>query len=109
MHPDEPALEIATETEMLRVEVVYALPQRQWLLSLELTPGASVRDAIVASNILALVPGLNPDPEAWAEDVGIFSEAVSLDTRLRDGDRVELYRPLQIDPKESRRRRALND
>lgn len=79
----------------LRVEVVTALPGRADRVALELEEGATVRAALAAAG----------RPEAPA--VGIHGRRVTLDTPLRDGDRVELYRPLGADPKEARRRRAL--
>jgi len=87
--------------EPIRVEVAYAEPERQLLLRVELACGASVADAIAAS-------GIERDAgiDASAMTVGIWSKPVQPSTVLRDGDRIELYRPLKADPKESRRRRA---
>jgi putative ubiquitin-RnfH superfamily antitoxin RatB of RatAB toxin-antitoxin module len=79
----------------LRVEVVRALPGRADRVALELEEGATVRAALAAAG----------RPEALA--VGIHGRRATLDTPLRDGDRVEIYRPLVADPKEARRRRAL--
>ena len=62
----------------------------------------TVRAAIEASGVLNDFP----DIELTRNRVGIFSKLAQLDTPLRDGDRVEIYRPLQVDPKEARRRRA---
>jgi uncharacterized protein len=86
----------------LDVSVIYALPERDWHLPLRMPRGSTVGEAIVRSGIAALVPGLDPDTLA----VGIFSRPCSHDTVLRDGDRVELYRPLLCDPKQVRRQRA---
>ncbi len=85
----------------IAVEVAYAEPQRQFLRRVELPDGATVADAILASGIEREFA-----VEVAALAVGIWSRPVARETRLRDGDRVELYRPLQVDPKESRRRRA---
>jgi putative ubiquitin-RnfH superfamily antitoxin RatB of RatAB toxin-antitoxin module len=85
----------------IAVEVAYAEPQRQFLRRVELQDGATVADAILASGIQR---EFAVDVSALA--VGIWSRPVDRERRLRDGDRVELYRPLQVDPKESRRRRA---
>ena len=79
----------------LRVEVITALPGRADRVALELEEGATVRAALAAAD----------RPGALA--VGIHGRRVTLDTPLRDGDRVEIYRPLGVDPKEARRRRAL--
>ena len=86
--------------ETIRVEVAYADPQRQFLRTVEVVAGSSAADAIAASGILAQLPGFVP------AGIGIFGQRVEPDTRLRDGDRVELYRPLRIDPKQARRNRV---
>ncbi len=88
--------------ERLSVEVVYALPDQVFLRRVNLPNGATVHDAIAASAVCEAFPELIEVPLR----AGIYSKAVSLDWSLRDGDRVELYRPLQLDPMESRRRRA---
>lgn len=90
---------------LITVEVAYATPQRQVLKSLQLATGSTVRSAIKSSAILDDFPGLEVDPKR----VGIFGRKVSLDHVLREGDRVEIYRPLIADPKEARRRRAQKD
>lgn len=89
--------------EKIRVEVAYADPQRQILRGLEIAAGASVADAVSASRILDELPGFVP------VGFGICGRIVAPDSPLRDGDRVELYRPLKIDPKQARRRRASRD
>lgn len=86
----------------IRVEVVYATADRQVLLSVLLPAGSSVAEAIEASGIRSHFPGLTIDPGA----VGIFSRKVPMSHVLRAGDRVEIYRPLKVDPKEVRRQRA---
>jgi putative ubiquitin-RnfH superfamily antitoxin RatB of RatAB toxin-antitoxin module len=86
--------------ERIRISVVYADPQRQLVREIELAVGATVNDAIRASGILEELPGFTP------AGVGVFGSKVAADAALRDGDRVELYRPLLVDPKEARRRRA---
>jgi putative ubiquitin-RnfH superfamily antitoxin RatB of RatAB toxin-antitoxin module len=80
----------------MQVEVVYASPASQQVVKVQLKPGATVRDAVVASGFYIKNYKL-----------GIFGRTVPLDTKVADGDRVEIYRPLLIDPKEARRRRAL--
>ena len=79
----------------LRVEVMRAQPEHLTSIVLPLEPGSTVRAALLAA-------GLPRD-----QPVGIYGRRVTLDHRLADGDRVELYRPLRADPKEARRRRAL--
>ena len=87
--------------ECIHVEVAYAEPDRQFLRRVELRGQATVAAAIAAS---AIERELGIDASALA--VGIWSKAVSRDAHVRDGDRIELYRPLMVDPKETRRRRA---
>ena len=88
--------------EAIDVEVAYATPERQLLLSLKVLPGCTVAEAIDRSGVRDEFPGLVVDPSA----VGIFSKKVPLNHELRAGDRVEIYRPLIADPKEARRQRA---
>jgi hypothetical protein len=85
----------------IRVEVVYALPERSFVHALTLPVGSCVRDALQQS-------GINAAAGIIAErlPVGIFSEPATLDTPLNDGDRVELYRPLINDPMLARRGRV---
>lgn len=86
----------------MHVEVAYARPDRQRLVTVDLAAGATARDAVHASGLA------NEFPEIDVERVplGVFGRACAGDTVLRAGDRVEIYRPLQVDPKEARRRRA---
>lgn len=86
----------------LTVEVVYALPHEQLLLRVQLADGATVEDAIRASGVL----DAHPEMDLAKSKVGIFSKLVKLDEKVRDRDRVEIYRPLIADPKEVRRKRA---
>ncbi|MBU6198024.1 MAG: RnfH family protein [Xanthomonadaceae bacterium] len=86
--------------ETIRVEVAYADPQRQILRAVDIAAGATVADAIAASGVLNELPGFAP------AGFGIFGRRVKAETLLGDGDRVELYRPLQLDPKSARRKRA---
>jgi putative ubiquitin-RnfH superfamily antitoxin RatB of RatAB toxin-antitoxin module len=86
----------------LRAEVCYAGPEGQFVLPVELPEGATLADAIAASGLAARVPGLLIDDR----HVGVFSKTRSLDTVLQAGDRVEVYRPLRVDPRAARRERA---
>lgn len=86
----------------ISVEVACGTPQKQAVLRVELPAGSTVAEAIERSGIRAQFPGLVVDPAA----VGIFSRKVSMEQVLREGDRVEIYRPLLADPKEVRRQRA---
>jgi putative ubiquitin-RnfH superfamily antitoxin RatB of RatAB toxin-antitoxin module len=92
-----------TSLGSIRVEVVLAMEDRQELVSLEVTAGSTIADAIAQSGVPEMFEGFELDPSK----VGIFSHKASLDQVLRDGDRVEIYRPLIADPKEVRRQRAL--
>lgn len=86
----------------ITIEVVYALPDKQYLRTVTLEEGATVEEAIKASGLLSL----RKDIDLKSNKVGVFSRPVKLDDTLQDGDRVEIYRPLIADPKEMRRQRA---
>ena len=92
----------AAGTNPIRIEVAYATPERQVLMELDVPAGCTVAEAIELSGIRQEFPGMVVDPDA----VGIFSRKVAFDHCLAEGDRVEIYRPLIADPKESRRKRA---
>ena len=85
-----------------RVEVVYALPQRQTLIALTVDEGTTVAQAIRRSGLLEQHPDLDPK----TAQVGVWGRAVELDHRLRDRDRVEIHRPITADAKEARRDRV---
>lgn len=87
---------------MISVEVVYASEDDQRLLSVRLPDCATVQAAIDASGILTIFPELRHQKLS----VGIFSRPVPLGHVLQANDRVEIYRPLKIDPKEARRLRS---
>ncbi|WP_460457649.1 RnfH family protein [Arenimonas alkanexedens] len=84
----------------MRVEVVYALPDRCWRVELMLPAGARVADALAA--VAVQVPGWTRDDSMLA----IYGRTATPNSRLHDGDRVELLRPLLADPKQARRERA---
>lgn len=86
----------------IRVEVVFALPRHQQVQQVTLPEGARVADALRAAQLTAADGALPGDPV----DVGIWGRRVRPEEIVRDGDRVEIYRPLTADPKEARRRRA---
>jgi hypothetical protein len=86
----------------IRVEVVYALPARQRLLTIRVPAGTSVAEAVRHSGILNEFPEI----DLARVSVGIFSRRVSLEHVLRADDRIEIYRPLLADPKSARRARA---
>ncbi|GHC34631.1 RnfH family protein [Aidingimonas halophila] len=91
----------------LSVEVAFALPERQKIVSLEVSPGTTARQAVVQADMPRHFPDL-PESTFLKADLGIFGQALRDPEShvLRDGDRVEIYRPLLIDPKEARARRA---
>jgi hypothetical protein len=89
-------------SEEISVEVVYALPHNQEVLSLKVPSGATVSQAIEQSGILAEFP----DIDLANAKLGIFGKQTKPDVVLRDKDRIEIYRPLIADPKEVRKKRA---
>ncbi len=86
-----------------RVEVAYATPTRQEVTEVSVRPGATVEQVIRASGMLARFPEI----DLTRQRVGIFGETARLQDAVRNGDRVEIYRPLVADPKEARRVRAV--
>lgn len=86
----------------IRVEVAYALPEKQFLRQVCLPEGSTVEQAIIASGLLIL----RTDIDLNKNKVGIYSRSVKLNDEVHEGDRVEIYRPLLVDPKELRRQRA---
>ena len=91
-----------TEEKTIPVEVAYAKPEQQMIIPLQVKPGTTLLDAIQLSGILEYFPEIDLDSSKF----GIFSKISKADTVLREKDRVEIYRPLIADPKESRRKRA---
>ena len=86
----------------IRVSVVVALPQHQEVIELDLPAGSTVAEALEQSRVAERFAEL----ASPALKVGIWSRPCSRDTPLRDGDRVEIYRPLAADAKQMRRARA---
>lgn len=87
----------------ISVEVAYALPDQQKILSVEVEEGATAFEAAQASGITRVFPGLDLEQA----DMGVFGKTIKpRDYKLRAGDRVEVYRPLIADPKEVRKKRA---
>ena len=89
----------------LDVQVIYAMPEDACIIPVQIKRGSTVRSAIEKSRILERIPEINLD----INKLGIFSKIVDPDTVLSDGDRIEIYRPLKVDPKEARRSRASNN
>lgn len=96
-------------TATIVVEVAYALPERQKIIALNVAPGTTALEAVRRSGIAVHFPDIDVD----SADMGIFSKAldgkalpVPAEYVLEEHDRVEIYRPLQIDPKAARLARA---
>jgi putative ubiquitin-RnfH superfamily antitoxin RatB of RatAB toxin-antitoxin module len=86
----------------LEVHVSYATAQHEFIRPMRVAPGTTVGQAIEASGVLASFPDIN----LVTQPVGIYGKKKTLDTVLRERDRIEIYRPLVADPKDSRRKRA---
>lgn len=89
---------------MLEIEIAYGLPDRQYLRAMQVPEGTTARQAVLQSSLDQEIPNL----DLAAAPLGIFGKRVKDDTVLRARDRIEIYRPLLIDPKEARRRRVQN-
>lgn len=89
---------------MPHVEVAYARPDRQEIVPVTVPQGTTALEAVKLSGIVGIFPEIDPD----GIDMGIFGKVIKDPAAhpLREGDRVELYRPLQIDPKQARLNRA---
>jgi hypothetical protein len=88
--------------EMLGISVCYASDKVEWLRPMQVEAGTTLGEAIERSGVLEAFPDIN----LTTQPVGIYARKKTLDTRLRERDRIEIYRPLVADPKESRRKRA---
>jgi len=86
----------------INIEIVYASEKSQQIVQLEIVSGTSIAQAIKDSGLLKTCPEINISDC----HVGIFSKKASVDTVLQDQDRVEIYRPLKISPKDARKLRA---
>ncbi len=87
---------------LLNTEVAYALPGKQSIIEVAIAEGSTVQEVIEASKITEQYPEI----DLSTAKVGIWSKVVKLNETVRDGDRVEIYRPLIADPKEVRKKRA---
>ena len=86
---------------MVKIEIVYAAADKSIVqLFCDIPQDFTVQQALEQSGLW------RTHPETQALAVGIFSKLVSMETRLREGDRIEIYRPLLMDPKEARKRRV---
>ncbi|HKK06626.1 MAG TPA: RnfH family protein [Gammaproteobacteria bacterium] len=86
----------------MNVEVVYARPDKQEVIALELGDGATVQQAIEASRILERCPEIDLE----TQKMGVFGRVATPETELNEGDRVEIYRPITADPKAAVKRPA---
>lgn len=93
---------MSIESDMIHVEVVYALPHEQRVLTLVVNKDMTVEEIIKTSGVLTMYPEI----DLSKNKVGVFSRNVKLNATVRDRDRIEIYRPLLADPKEIRRKRA---
>jgi len=87
----------------MKIEITYALPDRQELVTIDLPEGSTVMQAVEASGLLQKYPEIDP---GGVNKLGVFAKLAKADSVLRDRDRVEIYRPLIADPKEVRRQKA---
>lgn len=83
---------------MIRVEVAYASPAKQNVIAVEVSEVSTIADAILQSGILQEFLEINLSKAK----IGVFGKLVTLQTQIQDGDRIEIYRPLIIDPKQAR-------
>ena len=95
--------DVAAAAPELQVYLVYATPQSEYIRPMRVPPGTTIGQAIEGSGVLASFPEIN----LVTQPVGIYGKKKTLDTVLRERDRVEIYRALVADPKDSRRRRAV--
>lgn len=86
----------------MKIEVIYALPDHADRMILDLPEGTSAQDALAQSGLLQRHPEILQDKLA----LGVYGKAVAQDATLKEGDRLEVYRPLKMDPKEARRLRG---
>ncbi len=98
----KPAKKTSHKATCINVEVAYARPDIQQVVTVTLPPGSTIADAIKASGLLERFPEIDLNTQA----VGIFSQLKKIADPVQSGDRVEIYRPLIADPKSLRRRRA---
>jgi len=90
-----------SEIKLINVEVAYARPDNQVIISIDVEAGCTVEQAIIQSGVLKQFPEIDLDKNK----LGIFGKLGKKTAELKQGDRVEIYRPLIADPKEVRRKR----
>ena len=87
---------------MINIEVVFALPTKATTLNIEVPQGTTAEQAVIQSGIIKKCPEI----DATDLTLGVWNRTVKLNHELKDGDRIEIYRPLIADPKDARRKRA---
>ena len=89
-------------SELIEIEVAYALPGNQTLECLKVPNGTTVAQAVKLSGICNKFPEIQPNDK----NLGIFGKLVKSEAILHNHDRIEIYRPITVDPKEKRRKRV---
>lgn len=95
-------MENANTSAKVNIEVAYALPDTQSVIALQVSQGTTIEQAIQLSGILEQFPQI----DIAKNKLGIFGKLKKADVEVREGDRVEIYRPLIADPKVVRKQRA---
>jgi putative ubiquitin-RnfH superfamily antitoxin RatB of RatAB toxin-antitoxin module len=95
-------MENANTPATVNIEVAYALPDKQHVISLQVSQGTTIEQAIRLSGILDEFPQI----DITKNKLGIFGKLKKADVVVREGERVEIYRPLIADPKQVRKQRA---
>ncbi len=88
--------------EKISVEVAYATPQLQKIIAVEVEQGSTIEEVIYLSGVLNVFPEI----DLTRQKIGVFSQARKMSDLVQNGDRIEIYRELLIDPKEARRKRS---
>ena len=89
-------------SKYISIEIAYAGYENQMIISLEIAEGSTIKTAIELSGILTLFPEIDLEKQK----IGIFSKPKKLLDKVNEGERIEIYRPLIIEPKEARRLKA---
>lgn len=97
---------LANYMHRIQVSLVYATREKQYIYEASIARGSEALDLVIRSGFLDQLEELN-HIDVQTLNLGIYSQKISLDHLLSDGDRVEIYRPLKADPKEVRRQLAL--
>ncbi|MCC4833188.1 RnfH family protein [Shewanella sp. 1_MG-2023] len=93
---------MTNDVETFSVDVIYALPTQQKIITISVMPGTTFIEAVKQSNIVSFFPEIDLEKVK----LGVFSRQAKHDEVLQQGQRIEIYRPLIADPKDVRRKRA---